>query len=205
MPVLAASIAHHLLVAGIPIAEKVLRTAGVYVGLVLLLRLGGKRDLAQLNSFDLVVLLLLSNVVQNAVIGDDLSLTGGLIGASVLVALNAVIVRLVRRSDTSIRLFEGSPSILVRRGVIEESTIRDLGIRRSDVMSALRRQGANTVEEVEEARLEPGGTIVVDLRPEDENASKGDLQRVEAKLDAVLARLGPAVGPADGPAVGPAS
>lgn len=194
MPVFATTIAHHLFVIGLPVTEKVIRTAAVYVGLIVLLRLGGKRDLAQLNSFDLVVLLLLSNVVQNAVIGDDNSLTGGLIAAAVLVAMNAVVVRLVRRSDTSIRLFEGSPSVLVRRGVIDDATIRGLGIRRSDVMSALRRQGANTVDEVEEARLEPGGTIVVDLRPQDENASKGDVERLEAKVDALLARLGPSTG-----------
>ena len=80
---------------GEPVLEKGVRTVAVYAGVLLLLRLGGKRDLAQLNSFDLVVLLLLSNVVQNAVIGADDSLAGGLLGAVVLVAVNGAIVRTV--------------------------------------------------------------------------------------------------------------
>src|SRR5215510_2274985 len=90
---------------GEPILEKGLRTVAVYAGILLLLRLGGKRDLAQLNSFDLVVLLLLSNVVQNAVIGNYNSLSGCLLGSFILIAVNGAIVRLVRRSDRAIRLF----------------------------------------------------------------------------------------------------
>ena len=90
---------HDLLHVGIPLAEKVIRTVGVYVALAILLRLAGKRDLAQLNTFDLVVMLLLSNVVQNAVIGNDNSLTGGLLGAAALVVLNSFVVRLAGRSE----------------------------------------------------------------------------------------------------------
>ncbi|HUS62294.1 MAG TPA: hypothetical protein VMY34_08860, partial [Acidimicrobiales bacterium] len=99
-------IAHDLFTIGIPILEKVLRTVAIYGGVLALLRIGGKRDLAQLNSFDLVVLLLLSNVVQNAVIGDDTSLLGGLIGAATLVAVNALVVRLVRRNAVLVPIFE---------------------------------------------------------------------------------------------------
>src|SRR5438874_12594211 len=99
---------------GVPVVEKAIRTAAVYGGIVLLLRLGGKRDLAQLNSFDLVVLLLLSNVVQNAIIGEDNSLIGGLLGAAFLVILNAVVVRLARLSDRATMVFEGDPTVLVR-------------------------------------------------------------------------------------------
>src|SRR5436853_7830103 len=104
---------------GVPIAEKAIRTVAVYFGILLLLRLAGKRDLAQLNSFDFVVLLLLSNVVQNAIIGDDNSLTGGLLGAVILVLGNAIVVRLVRRHDVAVRLFEGTPSVLVRDGELD--------------------------------------------------------------------------------------
>src|SRR5437879_5047472 len=96
-------IAHHLFVIGEPVAEKAIRTAAVYVGVLVLLRVAGKRDLAQLNTFDLVVLLLLSNVVQNAVIGDDNSLVGGLLGAVILVGGNAVIVRVVRRNEFAVK------------------------------------------------------------------------------------------------------
>jgi len=100
----------------LPALEKVLRTVLVYGGLAILLRLAGKRDLAQLNTFDLVVMLLLSNVVQNAVIGPDNSLSGGLLGAVVLVGVNAVWVRVVGRSNRLVRLFEGSPTVLVKDG-----------------------------------------------------------------------------------------
>src|ERR1041384_7288329 len=106
-------IGHALFTIGIPVLEKVVRTVAVYGGVLVLLRVGGKRDLAQLNSFDLVVLLLLSNVVQNAVIGNDNSLLGGLLGALVLVAVNAVVVRFARRNDTTVRLLEGEPTTLI--------------------------------------------------------------------------------------------
>lgn len=194
MHVIAGQTIDHLVTMGIPVGEKVLRTLGVYVGLVLLLRLAGKRDLAQLNSFDLVVLLLLSNVVQNAVIGDDLSLTGGLLGAAVLVAVNAVVVRTLVRSDSLTRVVEGTETVLVRDGRLDHARIKQLGLRDEEVVSALRRQGASTPEEVADAVLKPGGTIDVTLKAQDENATKGDLRRVEDKLDALFARLGP--GPA---------
>src|SRR6266536_2192647 len=84
---------------GVPVAEKVVRTAVVYGGLAVLLRVAGKRNLAQLNSFDLVVVLLLSNVVQNAIIGPDDSLTGALLAAVVLLGVNSLVVRVVNRSD----------------------------------------------------------------------------------------------------------
>src|SRR3978361_380119 len=99
--------------------EKILRTVAVYLALAVLLRLGGKRDLAQLNSFDLVVLLLLSNVVQNAIIGNDNSLSGGILGAAVLVAVNGVLVRVLRSREATRRLFEGNPVPIVERGQID--------------------------------------------------------------------------------------
>ena len=183
-----ASISHDLFTIGVPVLEKVLRTIAVYAGLLALLRLAGKRDLAQLNTFDLVVLLLLSNVVQNAVIGDDSSLLGGFIGAVTLVAANSVLVRVVQRSDAAVALVEGTPAVLVRDGRIEAAALDRLGLRPADVLVALRRQGASTLAEVEEAVLEPGGSIVVTLRPEAENATKADVAALEAKLDRLLAR-----------------
>lgn len=174
---------------GIPIAEKAIRTFGVYAGLVILLRLGGKRDLAQLNSFDLVVLLLLSNVVQNSVIGNDNSLLGGLIGAALLVAMNAVVVRVFRRNDRAMRLFEGDPTVLVRDGKVLEGNIRRLGLRRSDVDVAVRRQGADRIEQVSNATLDPGGQLVVELYDDQHNATTSDVQRLEQKLDRILQQL----------------
>ena len=182
------SIAADLFHMGEPILEKGIRTVVVYAGVLILLRLGGKRDLAQLNSFDLVVLLLLSNLVQNAVIGDDNSLSGGLLGAAILVGVNGLVVRGVRGSETITRLLEGTSSVLVRGGRLERDRIRRLGLRDDDVVTALRRQGANTVNEVQEALLAPGGSIVVTLNPEDENATRADIRLIEEKLDRLLAR-----------------
>ncbi|MBA2283574.1 MAG: DUF421 domain-containing protein [Acidimicrobiia bacterium] len=173
---------------GIPVGEKVIRTVAVYGGLLLLLRLAGKRDLAQLNSFDFVVLLLLSNVVQNAVIGADNSLSGGLLGAAVLVGVNALLVRVAGRNEAVVALVEGTPSTLVSDGRVDEVMVGRLGLRRADVISALRRQGADRLEDVAQATLEPGGTISVQLRTDAMDATKADVARLEAKLDLLLAR-----------------
>jgi uncharacterized membrane protein YcaP (DUF421 family) len=182
-----ASIADDLFTMGIPTAEKAIRTFAVYFGILILLRLAGKRDLAQLNTFDFVVLLLLSNVVQNAIIGEDNSLIGGLLGAALLVAGNSLLVRVVRRSDLAVKLFEGTPTVIVRDGQLDRAAVRQLGLREQDVVQAVRHQGANDVEEVKEAVLEPGGTILVTLKDDEENATKEDVRRLEAKLDALLA------------------
>ena len=176
---------------GIPIAEKAVRTAAVYAGILILLRLGGKRDLAQLNSFDLVVLLLLSNVVQNAIIGNDNSLAGGMLGATILVALNGLVVRLVRRNDTAVKLFEGGATLLVENGTVDHGALLRLGLRHADIEVAVRRQGADHVGQVERASLEPGGTLLVNLRQEDHDATRSDIARLEAKLDELIARMGP--------------
>ena len=183
-----ASISNDLFTMGIPIVEKAIRTVAVYIGILLLLRLAGKRDLAQLNSFDFVVLLLLSNVVQNAIIGEDNSLAGGVLGAAILVVGNSIVVRLVRRNAVAVRLFEGTPTTLVRDGRLDHAAIRHVGLREEDVVQAIRHQGANDVDEVAEAVLEPSGSIIVTLKDEEENATKADVQRLEAKLDALLAR-----------------
>ena len=174
----------------VPLLEKVLRTLMVYLVILLLLRLAGKRELAQLNSFDLVVLLLLSNVVQNAIIGPDNSLSGGLIGAVVLLSFNAVIVRIVTRSQLATDLFEGRPTVLIEDGRLDERAVRHLGLRRAEVMMALHRQGADSIEDVARASLDPGGAIVVELNESERFATKEDVTRMEAKLDRLLATRG---------------
>ena len=172
----------------VPVVEKVLRTVLVYAGLAVLLRLAGKRDLAQLNTFDLVVVLLLSNVVQNAIIGADNSLVGGLLGAVVLVAVNAVWVRVVNRRPMLTALFEGTPTTLVKDGKIVADVHR-LGLRRADVAVALRRQGASSVKRVKKASLEPGGAIVVDLKEDAEDVTMGALKSAEKDQAALIAEL----------------
>ncbi|MDQ6874553.1 MAG: DUF421 domain-containing protein [Actinomycetota bacterium] len=180
-------ISSNLFTMGIPVAEKVIRTVAVYGGLAVLLRVFGKRDLAQLNSFDLVVMLLLSNVVQNAVIGSDNSLVGGLLAAVVLIAVNAAVVRAVARSPRAVAVFEGRSVVLVSRGQVDERRLRRLGLRRADLMDALHRQGADSLDQVAEAVLEPGGTVVVRQNAADQAATKGDLAMLETRLLAAVA------------------
>ena len=183
-----ASIANDLFTMGVPVADKALRVAGVYLGLLLLLRLAGKRDLAQLNTFDLIVLLLLSNVVQNAIIGPDNSLVGGLIGAFFLITGNSLLVRWARTSDRWTALLEGTPTPIVTDGQVDHAAVARLGLRDADVLAALRRQGADDVTDVASAALEPGGAVLLHLRPDAMDATKGDIARLEAKLDRLLAR-----------------
>jgi len=170
----------------ISVLDKIIRTVVVYLGLIVLLRLAGKRDLAQLNSFDLIVMLLLSNVVQNAIIGPDNSLLGGLIGATVLIAANAFLVRVVRPSRRVAAFMEGTTTVLARNGRWIPEALRHEGVRQNDMEAALRRQNAYKIADVEQVKLEAGGTIVVDLRPELESATKGDVARLEKKLDRLL-------------------
>jgi uncharacterized membrane protein YcaP (DUF421 family) len=178
---------NHLLTLDVSAPEKIVRTVAVYLALALLLRVAGKRDLAQLNSFDLVVVLLLSNVVQNAVIGPDNSLAGGLLGALVLVVFNAGAVRLSLNSDRLHLLLEGTTTVLARHGTWDLRALRREGLRKSDVDAALRRQNANDVGDTETVSLEPGGAVVTTLLPQRQSATVADVERLEAKLDALLA------------------
>jgi uncharacterized membrane protein YcaP (DUF421 family) len=167
--------------------DKIVRTVVVYAALALILRVVGRRDLAQLNAFDLVVMLLLSNVVQNAIIGPDNSLLGGLLGAVVLVAVNAVMDRLAQRWDWLGVLLEGRPTVLASHGRWDERALRSVALRKADVDAALRRQNANSVADLETLTLEPGGAIVAQVRESEQAATRADVERLEAKLDALLA------------------
>jgi uncharacterized membrane protein YcaP (DUF421 family) len=178
-----------LLALGVPLADKLLRTVVIYLGIALALRLAGKRDLAQLNSFDLVVTLLLANVVQNAIIGPDNSLIGGLLGVAVLLTINSAVVRFVSRHDWAVRMFEGSNTTLVKDGRYIESALRREGLRKADIEVALRQQNANGSEEVAEATLTPGGAIIVWLKPQAMAARRDDLDVVRQRIDELERRL----------------
>ena len=169
-----------LFVPGVPVAEKVLRTEAVYAAIAILLRVAGKRDLAQLNTFDLVVMLLLANVVQNALIGNDNSLLGGLLGATVLLAINATVVRVAALSPRFSAALEGRPTVLIRDGHYDDRALLREGLRRADVEAALRRQMANGAGDVAEATLSPGGALVVWLHPAQQNATRDDIDRLDA-------------------------
>ena len=145
----------------VAVAEKVLRAAVVYLFLLADFRLTGKRQIGQLTPFDLVVLLIISNVVQNAMIGKDDSITGGLIGAATVLSLNYLVVRLAIRSRKVERLLGSAPTLLVYDGkVIEEHPKREL-ISHQELLAALRREGLENPHQVRLAVLEANGTISV--------------------------------------------
>jgi uncharacterized membrane protein YcaP (DUF421 family) len=144
----------------------VLRTTVVYLAILLGLRLAGKREVGQMTPFDLVLLLLLSNAVQNAMVGPDTSLVGGLSAAAVLILLNVTVGRLVARSRTIRGLLKGHARLLVNRGILVQKNLEDESITREDLMQALREHGVATVEDVRLAVLEVDGTISV-LKNED--------------------------------------
>ncbi len=152
----------HMLALPLPIAEKLLRPVIVYLVLVVLLRLFGKRELAQLNPFDLVVLLSLSNTVQNAIIGDDNSVTGGVIGAFGLLAINWLVVRGLFRSPRLTRAFEGQSTTLVRNGQIDLKALRRESLSREDLLSVIHRQGFAGFHQVHKCELEPNGTFYIE-------------------------------------------
>jgi uncharacterized membrane protein YcaP (DUF421 family) len=173
---------HHLAHLGVSPAEKAVRTAAVYGALLVLLHLSGKRQLAQLNSFDLVVLLLLSNVVQNAIIGDDTSLLGGLLGAAILLAVNSAVVRGAFMSPRFGKALQGGATVVARDGDVDERALRRLAVTREELVAGLRRQGLELAD-TRRVTLEPEGTF--NATPQ----SKPSLDDVMRKLDAIERRL----------------
>jgi len=157
-----------LLIPGIPFGEKLLRTIIVYGFLLVGLRLAGKRELSQINPFDLVVLLLLSNTVQNAIIGNDNSLVGGIAGAAALLIINATVVRLLYHYGKLDKI-EGRPDALIRNGRILRHHLERELITVAELESAARRQGIVSLAHVKDCRLETGGALTfIEKTPTDE-------------------------------------
>src|SRR5438270_1716485 len=152
-----ALVTHDLVHLGLPWWDKTIRTLVVYLVILVLLRLAGKRTLAQLNAFDLVVLLLLSNVVQNAIIGNETSLPGGLLGAVILITGNYLLVRLAFRSQLVNRVLQGTPTVLYEDGDYRERNLEHELVTREELRAALRRQGME-LDDIESVALTPEGT-----------------------------------------------
>ena len=185
---------HAIFVVQVPVAEKVIRTVLVYATIILLFRLTGKRGLAGLNTLDFVVIFLLSNVVQNAVIGNDTSFSGGAIGAVTLVAVNAGLNRLIARSPRAARLLEGTATTVIEDGVVVAAAVRRLALRPQELEHAVRVQNGDSIDEMERGVLEPSGQLILTLKPSEQAATKEDIQNVLAHLaalDAKLAARGP--------------
>jgi uncharacterized membrane protein YcaP (DUF421 family) len=183
---------HDMFTLGLPIIEKVARPIIIYLFLIAGLRVAGKRELAQLNPFDLVVLLTLSNTVQNAIIGDDNTITGGIIGAATLLAVNYGVVRFLFDHEKLDRLVEGDTDVLICNGVIDDNLLRKELITRAELEMAAHKQGFASLDEIERAILEPGGTICFFAKkPTTEDARHRELlarlDRLTAKVEAMNA------------------
>ena len=148
-----------MFVISLPILEKILRPVVVYFFLVIALRLSGKRELVQLNPFDLVVLLTLSNTVQNAIIGEDNSVSGGLIGAASLLVTNFLVVRFLYDHRNLDQLVEGKADVLIEHGKIRTPHLKGELITMAQLEAAARKQGFASLAEVDQCTLEPGGTL----------------------------------------------
>ena len=162
----------------LPVLEKLLRPMIVYLFLILFLRLFGKRELAQLNPFDLVVLLSLSNTVQNAMIGDDNSVTGGVIGAFSLLAINWVLTLVLFRLPKADKVIEGTETVLIRDGVVDWAAMKKEALTELELKSVLHKQGIDDVSAVAKCVLEPNGTFYVEaIKPSGDELERSEILR----------------------------
>lgn len=173
----------------IPVVEKIVRTILVYALIVVIFRVIGKSAIQSMNTMDFVVIFLLSNVVQNAIIGDDNSLLGGTIGAVTLVAVNQLVDRLAYRSPFVRRLVEGRATSVIQDGRLDRTALRRLGIRPAELEHAVRVQNGESVDQVWSGVVEPGGQLVLDLRKEDQTATQADVQALTERLARIEALL----------------
>jgi uncharacterized membrane protein YcaP (DUF421 family) len=152
---------HHLWHLDVSWQEKALRAILVYAFLLAALRLFGRRELSQLTAFDLIVLLTLSNILQNAMIGNDNSVAGGLIGAAVLLTMNAMIAYLAFRSRKFERLVDGTPKVLIHDGKVDPKAMASTLLTEQDLVAAVHSHGLERFEDVHLAIAEPNGIISV--------------------------------------------
>jgi uncharacterized membrane protein YcaP (DUF421 family) len=177
-----------MFVLGLPLLEKILRPIIVYLFLVVSLRLSGKRELVQLNPFDLVVLLTLSNTVQNAIIGDDNSVSGGLIGATSLLAINYLVVRFLYGHSRIEQIVEGQSDMLIENGKVRADRLKKELITTSQLEAAARKQGFDSLSEVDKCVLEPSGTLTfAGKKPATEDVRHQELLgRLEKLMEEVM-------------------
>jgi len=172
---------------GLPIAEKIARPIIVYVFLIVGLRLAGRRELAQLNPFDLVVLLTISNTVQNAIIGEDNSVTGGIIGAATLLVVNYGVVKFLYTHEKVDRFIEGDQCVLIDNGVLNADRLKHELITRSEIETAAHKQGFGSLEEIDRAVLDPGGGISFSAKKPGPDRTRHE--EIMARLDELSAQV----------------
>ena len=150
--------------------EKMIRPALVYVALIILFRIFGKRELAQLNPLDLIVLLLLSNTVQNSIIGNDTSLIGGIVGAIALLGVNSLFAHLKFRSETVESFFEGKPVKVIEHGKLDEKQLRRELLTESDIDIIAHENGLEDCHDIDRLVIDPNGTFLVEGKDEIKDA-----------------------------------
>lgn len=174
----------------LPILEKLLRPMIVYLFLIGFLRLFGKRELAQLNPFDLVVLLSLSNTVQNAMIGDDNSVTGGIIGAFALLAINWLLTLVLFKSPKLDQVVEGTATILIQHGIVDEAALKKEALTHIELKSVIHKQGFDDYSQVEKCVLEPNGTFYVEgVTPSSDDAERSEILQLVRTLSTEVREL----------------
>ncbi len=171
----------------IPLIEKILRPIIVYFFLIFLLRIFGKRELAQLNPFDLIVLLSLSNVVQNALIGNDNSITGGILGALSLLTINWLVVRFLYSNPRVDRLVEGTDRLLVVNGVVDRDALHQELLTEQELLSVIHRQGFRGFKAVKKCVLGPNGSFYVEGRTPSE--AEENYREIVSRLEQVQEEL----------------
>jgi len=181
---------HDMFWLGLPLLEKLARPVIVYAFLVILLRIFGKRELAQLNPFDLVVLLSLSNTVQNAIIGEDNSVTGGLVGAVALLGVNYLVVRFLFRHKRLDQIIEGNPTELISHGRLQKQAMAKELLTESELLTVAHRQGFSKLSDIDQCVLEAGGTFFIQGKkpPVEEQRHDAILKRLE-EISSQLAEI----------------
>jgi uncharacterized membrane protein YcaP (DUF421 family) len=174
----------------LPVLEKILRPIIVYLCLVGFLRLFGKRELAQLNPFDLIVLLCLSNTVQNSIIGEDNTVSGGIIGVFSLLGINFLLTRLLFRFPKLNRAFEGRETVLILHGKVDQEAVKKEALTEIELKTILHKQGLNDYSQVERCVLEPSGNFYVEQRdPLRESTERGEILEQITTLTAEVKEL----------------
>ena len=175
------TIMHDMFSLSLPVAEKILRPVLVYIFLVVCLRIFGKRELVQLNPFDFVVLLSLANTVQNAIIGEDNSLIGGLIGALALLITNWLVVRFLFKHRRLDQLVAGKPTILIEHGKVREDALAKEMMTHSELLTLAHKQGFRDLSEIKTCILQPGG--IFEITANEPRTEELNYKALMARLD----------------------
>jgi uncharacterized membrane protein YcaP (DUF421 family) len=173
---------------GLPVIEKILRAMIVYFFLVIALKLAGRRELAQLNAFDLVVLLTISNTVQNAIIGNDNSVSGGLIGAATLITVNYLVVRFFFEYSRKHRHAGGSGLTVIEGGRVRQDSLKKELITLDELREAASRQGIASLGEVERAVMNPDGSFA--FMKKKEHTEGQEYQEILSRIDRLAELVG---------------